>query len=302
MAEETKGSAVAAPSGIIWTVFATGFGGFAYILALCYATTDFSLITTTEQADDPSTPFLTSSAAVNVFINSCGWECGAGLTWLVVINLFMAGIASVAVTGRITFALLRDRAFPYSDFLVQVHPTFKSPIRAIMFVFAIDALLLLLGLNPTAGTAFSAIVGLCTIGFMVSYAIPITLKAIYMPPEFPVTAMSLGRWSRPCGIAASIWLYGTSCLFLFPQIGPLTAESMNWLVVVCGGCFCIGAGYWFVEGHKSFTGPPRQGKVASNATELSEGSATDEPEGGLEWTEVGDKTEDESGIALVAAP
>lgn len=58
MAEETHGSAVAAPSGIIWTVFATGFGGFAYVLALLYATNNFGLITTTEQPDDEYGMFL----------------------------------------------------------------------------------------------------------------------------------------------------------------------------------------------------------------------------------------------------
>jgi len=282
MAEETHCSAVAAPTGLIYTVFATGFGGFAYVLALLYATNNFSLITTTEKPDDDSSQFLTSNAAVNVFINACGWNCGAGLTWLVVINLFFAGIASVAVTGRITFALLRDKAFPYSDFLVQVHPTLKSPIRAIMFVFALDAALLLLGLNPKSGTAFTAIVGLCTIGFMVSYAIPVALKVIFQPKTFPVTSMSLGRWTVPCGIASSMWLFGTSCLFLFPTTGPLTLETMNWLIVVIAGCFLMGASYWFYTGHKTFTGPPimdMQSLLAQKNAAIDADSV---------WTNVGD--------------
>ena len=214
---------------------------------------------------------LTSNVAVNVFINACGWECGAGLTWLVVINLFFAGVASVAVTGRITFALLRDKAFPYSDYLVQVHPTLKSPIRAINFVFILDALLLLLGLNPASGTAFTAIVGLCTIGFMVSYAIPIVLKIVCQPKNFPDTPMAPGRWSVPCGIASSVWLLGTSCLFLFPQAGPLDLDTMNWLVVICGGCFVMGAVYWLAGGNKSFTGPP-----IMNIKELLAEQATEE--------------------------
>lgn len=225
---------------------------------------------------------LTSNVAVNVFINACGWECGAGLTWLVVINLFFAGVASVAVTGRITFALLRDKAFPYSDYLVQVHPTLKSPIRAINFVFILDALLLLLGLNPESGTAFTAIVGLCTIGFMVSYAIPIVLKIACQPKNFPDTPMALGRWSVPCGIASSAWLLGTSCLFLFPQAGPLDLDTMNWLVVICGGCFVMGAVYWLAGGNKSFTGPP-----IMNIKELLAEQATEE-EVSPTWKDVQD--------------
>ena len=280
MAEETKGSATAAPSGIIWTVFATGFGGFAYVLALLYSTTNYTLITNTAPGDDEyaNQTFMTSSAAVNTFINACGWKCGSALTWLVLINLWFAGIASVAVTGRITFALLRDKAFPYSDYLVEVHPKTKSPIRSIMFVFALNALLLLLGLNPVASTAFTAIVGLCTIGFMVSYAIPIALKVVYAPVDFPLTPMSLGRWSRPCGIASSLWLFGTSCLFLFPQVGPLDVMSMNWLIVVIGGVFAIGAAYWIFQGHKTFTGPPRQTAIELVNMNKNDGDGTDPEE------------------------
>lgn len=261
--------ATAAPMGIVWTVFATGIGGFGYLLALLFSSNNLALITTTEIPEDDYTLnlvanngaslesfYLTDNAAVNVFINACGWNCGAGLTWLVVINLFFAGVASVAVTGRITFALLRDHAFPYSEYLKQVHPTLKSPIRAINFVFVLDALLLLLGLNPSSGSAFTAIVGLCTIGFMVSYAIPIMLKIIFQPKDFPLTPMSLGKWSTPMGIASCLWLYGTSCLFLFPQSGPLTLESNNWLIVVIAGAFVACAAYWMCGGgHRDFKGP-----------------------------------------------
>jgi amino acid transporter len=267
MAEETHGMATAAPWGIIWTVFATGLGGFAYMLALLFAITPGSLplITNTKEGNS-AMPFLTSNAAVNVFINSCGWQCGSGLTWLVVINLFFAGFSSVAVTARITFSLLRDHAFPFSDALKEVHPTFKSPIRAIMLIFFLDSALLLLGLNPTSGVAFTAIVGLCVIGFMVSYAIPIMLKTIFQPTYFP-TAMSLGKWSTPCGVLSCLWLYGTSCLFLFPKVGPLTLLSMNWLIVVIAGVFVMGVLYWQCGGGKErFRGPPIAAQLLKTET------------------------------------
>ena len=67
--------------------------------------------------------------------------------------------------------------------------------------------------------------------------------------------MDLGKLSLPFGILSSLWLYGTSCLFLFPQAGPLTLESNNWLVVVMGGCFVAGLVYWLVEGRIKFKGP-----------------------------------------------
>ena len=257
MAEETHESESNAPSGIVNTVLATGVGGFAYILALLFATNDLSRAL---QTDDAATS-MTTCAATNVFITSCGWHCGAVLTWLVVINLFFCGVSCTAVTGRITFALMRDNAFPFSDFFKQVHPIIKSPIRAVAFVFVFVALLLLLPLNPDAATAFQSIVGLCTIGFQVSYAIPIFLKLVWgdsVHVAFPANAKSLGRWSRPFGVVSAVWLCGTSTLFFLPISGPLTVKTNNWLAVVVAGCLLLATAYWFVgDGRSKFRGPKR---------------------------------------------
>ena len=125
-----------------------------------------------------------------------GESLGAALAWAVVANVFFAGVASVTVTGRITFALARDGAFPGSHVLATAHPTLKcvlekrcsqnqgaravkacavrvrfsrSPVNAILFVFVVDALLLLLPLVPDNGlTAFYSIINLSTLGFQIS--------------------------------------------------------------------------------------------------------------------------------------
>lgn len=76
----------------------------------------------------------TGNAAVNLFVVVCGETWGCALAWLVTINLFFALLSSVTVTGRITYALARDGAFPYSEVLARVHPTFKSPINALLLV------------------------------------------------------------------------------------------------------------------------------------------------------------------------
>ena len=90
--------------------------------------------------------------------------------WLVTINLFFAGVSSVAVTGRITWALMRDGGFMYSEYFSEINAVLQSPVRAIMFVFTFDAVLLLLPLNPGVGlTAFYSIVGLCAAGFNSKY-------------------------------------------------------------------------------------------------------------------------------------
>eukprot|EP01038_Epipyxis_sp_PR26KG_P014579 gene14579-19579_t len=246
MAEETHDAATTAPKGIIYTVFATGIGGIFYVMCLLFSTTDISAA-----LNGP-----TKNAAANVFYLSCGRTWGQILTWIVVINLFFAGISSVAVTGRITFALARDNAFPYSSNIASVHKTLKSPINAIMMVCVVDAFIQLLPLIPKNGsTAFTSIVGLCTIGFQVSYGIPILLKLLYPSRPFPVTPMALGIYSKPIGIISCLWMFGTSFLFILPTQYPLEPSTFNWLILVLAIVFIFCYFNWIYNSKFTFKGP-----------------------------------------------
>jgi len=260
MSEETTNSRTSAPKGIINTVLATGIGGLVLILGLLFANSDIAAATT----DDPYYAALntdypaTGNAAINVFILACGNTWGQALAWLVLINIFFAGISSVAVTGRITFALTRDKAFPYSDFLSRVNPLIKTPVNSIMFVFVVDALLQLLPLDTSNGTiAYNSIIGLATVGWQISYAIPILLKLIFNPKDFPLTPLSLGRFSAPCGWISTLWLLGSSCLFFLPTESPVNEHSMNWLVVVVSGTAFLCGLNWIFNSQYNFSGPRR---------------------------------------------
>jgi len=105
------------------------------------------------------------------------------------VSLFHS-INSVAVTGRITFALARDEGFPLSSIIAKVEPKLQSPAAALIFVALVDSLLLLLPLGSTV--AFSSIIGIATVGFQTSYAIPILFKLLCNQP-FPSTPFDLGR-------------------------------------------------------------------------------------------------------------
>jgi hypothetical protein len=187
--------------------------------------------------------------------------------------LFFAGLASVAVTGRITFALMRDNLFPGSNYFAQTTST-ASPAAAITLVLFIDLCLQLLPLNVTNGNvAFVQIIGLCNLGFYVSYALPVFLKLWFQPKDFPVTKMDLGIWSKPLAIFTSIWLFGTSFIYFLPNYRPIhyttttddvaygysvtTGSDMNWLIVVVAGVFIIFALNWVFSARYHFSGPRR---------------------------------------------
>ena len=157
MAEETNQSQTSAPRGIIFTCLCTGIAGLLIL---------FALLSSYQPVDDY---YLTGTGntVADIFIYVTGSVWGQALTWMVCINFFFSGLSSVSITGRITYALTRDNAFLFSDWLSQVNPTFKSPLRSIMFVFVFDAVFLLLPLDPGSALAYFAIVGFSTLGFQV---------------------------------------------------------------------------------------------------------------------------------------
>ena len=254
MAEETQGSTINAPMGIIYTIVASGVVGLAYIVSLLFATKDIDAAVNGEN----------SSVPINIFIIACGSQWGEALAWMLVVNIFFGGISSVAVTGRITFALMRDKAFPHHDFFGRVHPTLQTPINSILFDAVIGIAFLLIGLDPKNGyTAFNSILSLCTIGFQVSYALPIALRLYFDLPGFPETPMNLGKWSRPTMWVSVIWLFGTAIIFFLPQAAPITPDSMNWASVVTSLVVLMCGINWHFNSQYTFKGPKRALSIMS---------------------------------------
>lgn len=282
MAEETLDADVVAPRGLINTVYATAIGGFLLIICLLFCTFDIPTLNaavteTLEDGTEQTVGFNTGIMVVEIFLWTTKTSCpglGVAMVWLVVINFFMAGLASVCVTGRITFAFARDGAFPLSEFWALVIQPLQIPIPAIFLVFILDVALLLLQLNEEGGAAaFAAIVGLCSIGFNISYGIPIFLKLVCKPANFPVTPYAIHRHlATPFGILSCIWLFGTSALCFFPAHGPVTADNghMQWLCVVVAAVFVVAALNWIFNSRKHFKGPARVGDKPRHSTQKSE--------------------------------
>lgn len=253
LAEETTSSTTTAPMGIIYTCLATGIAGLTLIISMLYATTNVELAVNGDYG----------TALANIFMYSTESKgssptLGPALIWLLVINTWFSGISSVTVTGRITFALARDGGFPYSNIISQVNPRTQSPINSILFVFFIDALLLLLPLVGESGNvAFMSIVNLSSLGFQLSYGLPILFKLLFPQPDFPLTPMTLGKWSLIANIIAAVWLFGTAFILFLPQHGPATVYNFNWLIVVTGGFFFFGMVNWIFNARFVFKGPVR---------------------------------------------
>lgn len=153
----------------------------------------------------------------------------------------------MTVTTRIMYALARDNALPKSSWLKVLHSETKNPDRILYVTLALDCLLLSLVLIST--TAFTAISSVSTIGYQISYAIPIGLRLISARDRFVLNdEFNLGRVSHAVGWVAFVWLICTSMMLFFPQkIDPrlgVTYENFNYTFVVVFSALLIAAIYW----------------------------------------------------------
>ena len=166
-----------------------------------------------------------ASSVASLYFSACGWKTGMALTAVLIINLFFAGISSLTVTSRIAFAMVRDGALPGSEQLRFVWGVTKSPIFTVLLVFVADALLLLLPLATTV--ALNAVLSITVIGYQISYAIPILLRATTGRATFVQGAFNLGKWSMPVHVAGGAWLFLTSFIFLWPTKWPVAVSGVK---------------------------------------------------------------------------
>lgn len=154
-----------------------------------------------------------------------------------------------------SFAMARDGVFPFSNFLRRIFEPTKIPLINVFFVFIIDALLLLLQLGST--TAFGALIAIATLGYQISYLMPILFRCTTARHTFELGEFNLGKFSIPIAIISCIWLSITSIFMFFPIQYPVTKDNMNYAVVIIGGVALIATIYWIVSARHWFVGPRR---------------------------------------------
>ena len=224
----------------------------------------------------------TANPVVDIFYAVAGKQGALGLTLLVTINLFFAGMASLTVTSRIIYAMARDHALPFSTWTSQIWSYNKCPVNTVLVVLGIDLALLLLPLatmnvGDNSPLAFNAVTGLTCIGFQISYAIPLWQCAV-LGDRFVRGPVHMGALSVPMAYVSAIFLTFTSAIFFWPTIGPseaVTADNMNYVCVVVAGVAVIAGLYWWVHGYKLYRGPKR---AAHSARDLTAGLEFDKTE------------------------
>jgi amino acid permease (GABA permease) len=246
MTEETKNADVAGPRGIVMSVVVSLVAGWVLLIGITYAI----------QSYDSATGTSTGVPPAQVFIDAVG-ETGGKLLLLIAIGAqLFCGMASVTANSRMIYAFSRDGALPGSQLWHRINPRTRTPTNAI-WLAAGGAFLLGLPYLVNAA-AFFAITSIAVIGLFIAYVLPVFLR-LRLGAGFEPGPWHLGRWSRPIGTAAVVWVAFISVLFMLPTTSPVTGATFNYTPLAVLAVLGFAGGWWLLSARRWFTGPKVQG-------------------------------------------
>jgi len=246
MTEETRDASVAGPRGIVMSIVVSIAAGWILLIGLTYAI----------QSYDSATGTGTGVPPAQIFIDAVG-ETGGKLLLLIAIGAqLFCGMASVTANSRMIYAFSRDGALPASSFWHRINGRTRTPTNAI-WLAAGGAFVLGLPYLFNA-TAYAAVTSIAVIGLYIAYVLPTFLR-LRQGDAFEHGPWHLGRWSRPVGIVAVLWVAFITVLFMLPTVSPVTRSTFNYTPVAVLAVLGFAGIWWLVSARRWFTGPKVQG-------------------------------------------
>lgn len=184
MAEEVHDAGITVPRAIMNALWVNGTMAFLLLVTVL-----FSIPNLEEAAADPSG--FSFFGVVRTAWSTVGFTY---VLWLVTVLIFLGNIPFAASTARLTFALARDGALPFSSFfakvcmrnqsrlalsdkVTQVDRRFHVPANAIFLSMGISAAMAFVNLGSKA--AYSAVVSLQQANTPISHTIADQLRYPY---------------------------------------------------------------------------------------------------------------------------
>lgn len=246
MTEETHDAHVSGPRGIVMSILVSLVAGWVLLIGITAAIQNY----------DATLKTATGAPPVQIFIDSVGQTGGLLLLLIVIGAQFFCGMSSVTANSRMIYAFARDGALPGSTLWHRINPRTRTPTNSIWL--ATGAAFLLGVPYLWSATAYGAMTSIAVIGLYIAYIIPVYLR-LQAGDRFKRGPWHLGRWSRPIGVVAVIWVIFICVLFVLPQASPVTIDSFNYAPVAVAVVLAFAALYWALSAHAWFTGPKIQG-------------------------------------------
>ena len=135
--------------------------------------------------------------------------------------------------------------------------------------FCLTVLLSLINIGST--TAFNALISLATFALYISYGFPIVLLVIrrFRGQNIEFGPWSMGRFGLFTNLVAIAFCTFLTIFLPFPTIIPVTAQNMNWAVVVFAAVMLFAVTNWYVVGKTRFVGPIQEVSLNDQGSDSS---------------------------------
>ncbi|MFI0819442.1 amino acid permease [Streptomyces sp. NPDC021098] len=256
LSEETSNASVSAARGIVRAIWVSWIAGFILLAGLTFAIQDYA---GTQKS-------ATGVPPAQILIDALGTGGATAMLLIVIAAQLFCGNAEVAAASRMVFAFSRDGALPGSRLWQRVSTRTQTPVLAVWLSVGVACLLALPSLYSE--TAYGAVTAINVIGITPAYAIPVFLR-LRAGDRFQKGPWHLGRWSKPIGWVAVVWVALVTVLFCLPQSSPVTVDSMNYASIALAAVLILATIWWFVA-RRSYNTPSAYGSAREEA-EIAEG-------------------------------
>lgn len=239
VAEETNDAQTSAPKGIVRSIWVSWAAGFVLLAGLLFAMQDYTATQNTATGVPPA----------QIFLDVLGASGAKALLLVVIVAMLFCGNAEVAAASRMVYAFSRSRALPGWQSWRIVNDRTKTPTRAVWFVIVVPFVLALPALFSPA--AYGAITAINAVGMTPAYGIPVLL-ALVRGSDYRPGPWSLGRWRRPIGYVAVVYVVVITLVFCLPQSSPITTESFNYAGVTLLAALLLAWGTWLTRGKQQY--------------------------------------------------
>jgi len=274
MTEETHKADVSGPNGIWKSIVISVVFGYILLLGVWYAMNPDTGYANALGYNYAVTATL--AAPAEIFLQSFGKGLALFAMIIVMGAQFFCGMASVTTNSRMIYAFSRDGAVPGSKWWHAINRRTRTPTNAIWLAAALAWLLLVPAYAKGSIVAYYAVTAIGVIGLYIAYVIPVYLR-VRAKNAFKPGPWTLGKWGKPIGWVAVMWVIFISIVLMLPQFNwgntdgdPATPpikfiDVFNFTPVIVGGLFIV-VGLWFLlSARKWFTGP----KVMGTPDELA---------------------------------
>jgi amino acid transporter len=251
LSEETTQAQISAPRGIMRAIGWSWVAGFVLLAGMTFAIQDYAGTLASGTGVPPA----------QIFLDSLGATGAKLLLALVIVAMLFCGNAETAACSRMVFAFSRDRALPGWRWWRRVSGRNAAPKQAVWLAVTVAAVLALPSLYSPV--AYGAVTAINVIGITPAYAIPIFLR-LRAGSDFVPGPWTLGRWSRPIGVVAVVWVVCVTVLFCLPQTRPahhlVTVQSFNYAPVALAVVLVLATIWWWTAGRRSYDVPALAGQ------------------------------------------